>query len=50
LVHEQLGTDKLSGTIRFSLGPFNTEKEIDVAIDAVREIAAIRSSAGKYVG
>lgn len=50
LVHEQLGTDKLSGTIRFSLGPFNTEKEIDAAIDAVREIAAIRSSAGKYVG
>jgi selenocysteine lyase/cysteine desulfurase len=39
LVHERLGTDKLFGTVRFSLGPFNTEAEIDKAIAAVAEIA-----------
>jgi cysteine desulfurase family protein len=42
LVHEQLGTDKLFGTVRFSLGPFNTEAHIDSAIQAVSEIAEIR--------
>jgi cysteine desulfurase family protein len=42
LVHEQLDTDKLFGTVRFSLGPFNTEAHIDSAIDAVREIAGIQ--------
>ena len=40
LVHEGLGTDKLYGTVRFSLGPFNTEEHIDLAVAAVREIAA----------
>lgn len=40
LVHEQLGTDKIKGGVRFSLGPFNTEDHIDMAIQAVREIAA----------
>ncbi len=42
LVHERLGTDKLFGTVRFSLGPFNTEEEIDKTIHAVQEIASIR--------
>jgi len=41
-VHEGLGTDKIHGTVRFSVGPFNTEDEIDTAIEAVRDIAAIR--------
>lgn len=41
-VHVQLGTDKIHGTVRFSVGPFNTEKDIDRAIAAVGEIAAIR--------
>jgi cysteine desulfurase / selenocysteine lyase len=41
LVHELLGTDKISGTVRFSLGPFNNEEHIDTAIDAVREISKI---------
>jgi cysteine desulfurase family protein len=41
LVHVQLGTDKIHGTIRLSIGPFNTEAHIDTAIDAIREIAAI---------
>jgi len=41
LVHEQLGTDKIHGTIRFGIGPFNTEEHIHTAIEAVKEIAAI---------
>jgi cysteine desulfurase / selenocysteine lyase len=42
LVHEQLGTDKIHGTVRFGLGPFNTDEHIDIAIKAVKEIASIR--------
>lgn len=42
LVHVYLGTDKLHGTVRFSVGPFNTEAEIDKAIEAVREIASMK--------
>ena len=42
LVHETLGTDKIHGTVRFSLGPFNTEEHIDQAIEAVREIVSIK--------
>ncbi len=42
LVHEQLGTDKIHGTVRFSLGPFNTEEHIENAIGAVKEIAMIK--------
>ncbi len=42
LVHEQLGTDKLHGAVRFGLGPHTVESEIDVAIEAVREIAMSR--------
>ncbi len=38
LVHEQLGTYPIGGTVRFSLGPFNTEEHIDAAIHAVGEI------------
>jgi selenocysteine lyase/cysteine desulfurase len=41
-VHEQLGTDKIHGTVRFSIGPFNTEEHIDTAIQAVEEIASIK--------
>ena len=39
LVHEQLGTDKIKGAVRFSIGPFNTEEDIKIAIKAVKEIA-----------
>jgi len=42
-VHEQLGTDNIHGTVRLSMGPFNTEQHIDTAIEAIREIAAIRN-------
>ncbi|HVP56773.1 MAG TPA: aminotransferase class V-fold PLP-dependent enzyme [bacterium] len=40
-VHVQLGTDKLHGTVRLSIGPFNTEEHIDTAIRAVRDVAAM---------
>jgi selenocysteine lyase/cysteine desulfurase len=43
LVHEQLGTDKAHGAVRFGVGPFNTEEHVDRAIAAVREIAASRN-------
>jgi cysteine desulfurase/selenocysteine lyase len=42
LVHEQLGTTKIRGAVRFGIGPFNTEDEIRTAIAAVGEIAALR--------
>jgi cysteine desulfurase / selenocysteine lyase len=41
-VHEQLGTDTIHGSVRFSIGPFNTEEEIKIAIDAVKDIASLR--------
>ncbi|MFI5145014.1 MAG: aminotransferase class V-fold PLP-dependent enzyme [Ignavibacteria bacterium] len=41
-VHMSLGTDKIHGTIRLSIGPFNTEEHIDTAIQAVKEIAELR--------
>ena len=39
LVHEQLGTDKVHGTVRMGVGPFNTEEHIEKTVAAVREIA-----------
>jgi cysteine desulfurase family protein len=36
LVHETLGTDAIGGAVRFSIGPFNSEADIDAAIEAVR--------------
>ncbi len=41
-VHERLGTDRIHGTVRFGLGPFNTEEDIDAAIKAVEEISTLR--------
>ncbi len=38
LVHEQLGTAKIGGTVRMGIGPFNTEDHIKTAIEAVAEI------------
>ena len=38
LAHESLHTFP-EGTVRFSIGPFNTEEEIDVALRAIEEIA-----------
>ena len=42
-VHVGLGTADIHGTVRLSIGAFNTEEEIDKAITAVREIAAIKN-------
>jgi len=39
LVHQQLGTVNIHGSIRFSIGAFNTEEQVDVAIQAVAETA-----------
>jgi cysteine desulfurase family protein len=41
-VHEQLGLDRIHGAVRFGIGPFNTEAQIDAAVDGVRAIAAAR--------
>jgi len=40
-VHEGLNTFDIHGTVRLSLGPFNTEEHIDKAIEAVKDIASI---------
>ncbi|TWT63258.1 aminotransferase class V-fold PLP-dependent enzyme [Rubinisphaera italica] len=39
LVHEDLGTTELGGTIRVSLGSTTTEEEIETFLDAIRQIA-----------
>ncbi len=39
LVHRALGTLEQGGTVRFSLGAFNTNDDVDAAIAAVKEIA-----------
>ena len=41
LVHEQMGTDKIHGAVRFGIGPFNTEEHIRAAVEAVGKIAAL---------
>ncbi len=45
LVHEQLGTDKVHGGVRFGIGPFNTEADIDAAVAGVHAIATSRAAA-----
>ena len=49
LLHEHHGTAP-RGTVRFSIGPFNTEEHIDAAVRAVAQIAATRplSAAGAF--
>jgi selenocysteine lyase/cysteine desulfurase len=42
LVHVGIGTDKIHGTVRLSIGPFNTEEHIDKAIEAVKEISLLK--------
>jgi cysteine desulfurase family protein len=42
-VHEHIGTADIHGSVRLSIGPFNTEAHIDTTIEAVKEIASIRN-------
>jgi cysteine desulfurase family protein len=42
LIHEHMGTSP-RGTVRFSIGPFNTEEHIESAIAAMTKIAATRN-------
>ncbi len=43
LVHERIGTLPVDGTVRLSIGAFNTEEEIDTCINAVKEIASLKN-------
>jgi cysteine desulfurase/selenocysteine lyase len=47
LVHEQLGTAKTHGGVRFSIGAFNTEQEVDAAVQAVAAIARFARARAK---
>lgn len=38
LMHRALGTER-QGVVRFSFGYFNTDEEVDIAIDALRDLA-----------
>ena len=38
LMHRALGTER-QGVVRFSIGYFNTDEEVDTAIDALRDLA-----------
>ena len=42
-VHEVIGTFDIHGTVRMSIGAFTTEEDVNAAIEAVNEIAAIRN-------
>ena len=42
LVHETLGLVEKKGSVRFSIGPFNTEEHIDKALFALSEIPKMR--------
>jgi selenocysteine lyase/cysteine desulfurase len=41
LVHDQLGTTRIKGAVRFGIGPFNTEADIRAALRGVDDIAAM---------
>jgi hypothetical protein len=47
LVHEQLGTAKIKGSVRFGIGPFNTGDHIQAAVKGVAEIAAMNMARRK---
>ncbi len=47
LIHQHMGTTP-RGTVRFSVGPFNTREHIQAAIRAVAEVAADRCSSVRH--
>ena len=52
LVHDQLGTTKIKGAVRFGIGPFNTEADIRAALQGVGDIASMarHRRAGRTAG
>ena len=38
-MHQSLGTLDSGGTVRFSVGPFNTPEDVDAAVRAIKEVA-----------
>lgn len=53
LSHEAIGTARSGGTVRFGVGPFTTESDIEVALGAIQDIAAAayrRKRSGPCVG
>ena len=42
-VHQQIGTVDIHGTVRFSIGPFTTNEDVDAAIEAVKDISSIKN-------
>jgi selenocysteine lyase/cysteine desulfurase len=44
LIHKEIGTADIKGTVRFSFGAFNTEEHADRALEALEEIASLRRS------
>jgi selenocysteine lyase/cysteine desulfurase len=49
LIHEHYGTAP-RGTVRFSVGPFNTEEQIHKAVEAVATIQAQRPAGALVPG
>jgi len=47
LVHRRIGTLGERGTVRFSIGAFNTEEHVDAAIAAMAEVAAWAAARGR---
>jgi cysteine desulfurase/selenocysteine lyase len=44
LVHEGIGTAEMKGTVRFSIGPFNTHEHIEKTLFALNDIAKMRAA------
>jgi len=42
-VHELINTVDIHGAVRLSIGPFNTQEHIDLAIEAVKDVASIKN-------
>jgi selenocysteine lyase/cysteine desulfurase len=40
LLHQRIGTLRERGTVRFSIGAFNTAADVDAAVTAMAEVAA----------
>jgi selenocysteine lyase/cysteine desulfurase len=43
LVHDHLGTTEIHGSVRFGIGPFNTEEHIQAAVEAIQDTVDFRN-------